>query len=109
MGSISQILGFALVLTNVSLLAEVALILFLVGALVWITTVIKSANQLSHQFLGGQSYKTKKVLNGLADKLKVQELTIQQAEKELGKLGDNSLENNGNAIEGPLGVAITTL
>ena len=67
------------------------------------------ANQLSHQFLDGQTYKTKKILEGLGKKIKSQELTIRQAEKELEKLGNNSLENIDNVLEGSLGVAITTL
>ena len=109
MGSTSHILGFDLVISGGNLLLETSFILLFIGALIWISTMRKLANQLSHQFLGTQTYKTRKVLKGLGDKLKSQELTIQQAEKELEKMGNNSLENIDNLLEGPLGVAITTL
>jgi PAS domain S-box-containing protein len=69
----------------------------------------KLANQLSVQFLGGQTFKTKKILKSISDKLKTQESTIIQAEKMLEKIGNNALENTNDILEGSLGVAIITL
>jgi len=109
MVSASHILGFDLILSGGNLLLETSFILLFIGALIWISTMRKLASQLSQQFLGAQTYKTKKILKSLGDKLKSQELTIQQAEKELEKIGTNSFENIDNILEGPLGEAITTL
>jgi PAS domain S-box-containing protein len=109
MGSTLDILGLALFLSAVDLLLEVSFILLFMGALIWIVAVIKLANRLSLKFLSGQTYKTKKILKGLGARLESQELTIQQAERELEKMGNNSLEVTGTVLEGPLGVAVTTL
>ena len=108
MGSTSHILGFGLV-SGGNLLLEASFILLFIGALIWIAIMRKLTNQLSLQFLGGQTFKTKKILKSLGDKLKSQELTIVQAEKMLEKIGNNALENASDTLEGSLGVAITTL
>jgi PAS domain S-box-containing protein len=109
MMSFLQVLGFALVITRGNLLVEVSFLVIFILALIWIITVQKLAKGLALQFLDGQTYKTKKILKNLADKLKLQESTIQQAEKALEKLGDNSQEFEGAVIEGPLGLAIKSL
>src|SRR6478736_3475030 len=108
MGSTSHILGFDLVYGG-TLLLETSFILILIGALIWIVIMRKLTNQLSLQFLGGQTFKTKKILESIGDKLKHQELTILQAEKMLEKIGNNNLENTPDTLEGSLGLAISTL
>jgi len=108
MGSTSHILGFDLI-SGGDLLLETSFILLFIGALIWIMIMRKLTNQLSLQFLGGQTFKTKKILESIGDKLKSQELTIIQAEKMLEKIGNNALENTSDTLEGSLGLAITTL
>jgi hypothetical protein len=108
MGSTSHILGFDLI-SGGNLLLETSFILLFIGALIWIMIMRKLTNQLSLQFLGGQTFKTKKILESIGDKLKSQELTIIQAEKMLEKIGNNALENTSDTLEGSLGLAITTL
>jgi PAS domain S-box-containing protein len=109
MATTSFILGFALIISGGNLLLEICFVLLLIGAMIWIGIVRKLTNQLSHQFLGGQAFPTKKILKIIGDKLKSQELTIHQAEIMLEKMGDTYQENSEDTIEGPLGVAITTL
>jgi PAS domain S-box-containing protein len=109
MASASHIPCFVVVLSGGTVLFDATLILFFIGALIWLITVKKLAHRLSQQVLGTQTYKTKQILNGLADKVKSQELTTRQAEKELEKMGDINVEYSETVIDGSLGLAITTL
>jgi PAS domain S-box-containing protein len=90
------------------LLFEVSVFALLLTAILWIVSTISLANRASRQFSIGHLYQAKKIFNSLANKLKSQESIITQAEKELEIIGSN-LATNGTDLEGPLGIAITTL